>query len=94
VHELKGDVGTALRAFAHPTDPSRRAEGELGGLRLEAAEAALAAAEARERLGEVRRSEVGPHALGEVQLGLSALPQQKIGEALLAAGADDEVDVA
>jgi len=30
---------------------------------------------------------------GEVELGVGDLPEQKVGEALLAAGADEEADV-
>ena len=37
--------------------------------------------------------EVRPHAVGEDQLGVGALPEQEVGEPLLAAGADQQVDV-
>ena len=38
--------------------------------------------------------EVGPHPFGEMQFGVGALPQQEVGQPLLAAGADEEIDVA
>ena len=44
--------------------------------------------------GEVVGVEVRPHPVGEVELGIGALPQQEIGQALLAAGADEQIDVA
>ena len=50
--------------------------------------------EAGKCLGEIVGIELGPHPLGEMQFGIGRLPQQKVGEALLTAGADDEVDVA
>src|SRR5207245_11402887 len=56
-------------------------------------EAALPRTEFRHGRGEVGRAEVGPHRVGEVELGVGALPQQEIGEPLLAAGADQQVDV-
>ena len=60
----------------------------------QAAEAALAAGEGRERLGEIVGVEFGPHPLGEMQFGIGAFPEQEVGQPLLAAGADDEIDVA
>ena len=38
--------------------------------------------------------EFRPHPLGEMQFGIGAFPEQEVGQPLLAAGADDEVDVA
>jgi hypothetical protein len=43
--------------------------------------------------GQLRRAEVRPHPVGEPQLGVRALPQQKVREPLLAAGANEQVDV-
>src|SRR5438046_2390042 len=51
------------------------------------------ALEAGERGGKVFRLEIGPHPLGEVKFGVSALPKKEIGQALFAAGPDDEIDV-
>ena len=58
------------------------------------AEAALAPMEFADRGGEVVGIEVRPHPVGEVELGIGALPQQEVREALLAAGADQQIDVA
>ena len=66
----------------------------LGRDRLQAAEPAFAPVERAERFCEVVGLEFRPHPLGEVQLGIGAFPEQEIGQPLLAAGADDEVDVA
>ena len=44
--------------------------------------------------GKVVGVEVRPHPVGEVELGIGALPQQEIGQALLAASADEQIDVA
>src|SRR5438034_7999221 len=46
------------------------------------------------RVLKVGRSEVWPAAIGEVELGVGALPQQEIAEALFAARSDQKVDVA
>ena len=57
-------------------------------------EAALAAMEVGHRSREVVAVEVGPHAGGEMKLGIGALPQQKVGEPFLPAGADQQIDIA
>jgi hypothetical protein len=36
--------------------------------------------------------EIRPHRVAEPQLGIGAFPQQEVGQALLAAGADQEID--
>ena len=54
----------------------------------------LAPAEIGERCGEVVATEVRPQRVDETQLGVGRLPQQKVREPLLAAGADQEIDVA
>ena len=59
----------------------------------DAPEAALAAREVLKRPRESCRIEVRPQAVDEVQLGVGAFPQQKIAQALLAAGADQQVDI-
>ena len=41
---------------------------------------------------QFRRSEVRPHGAAEDQFGVSRFPQQKIAQAVLAPGADDQVD--
>ena len=67
----------------------RRRAGRVG----QAPEAALAPPELRERCGQVGRLEVGPHAVGEMELGVRALPEEEVGQAPLAAGADQQIDV-
>ena len=47
-----------------------------------------------ERLGEIVGLEFRPHPLGEMQFGVGAFPEQEVRQPLLAAGADDEIDVA
>jgi len=49
--------------------------------------------EGAQRVRQVGRGEIGPHDLREVQLRVSAFPQQEVGEALLTAGADQQVHV-
>jgi len=44
-------------------------------------------------LRQVGGPEVRPHAVGEDQLGVGALPEQEVREPFLAAGADQQVDV-
>jgi hypothetical protein len=45
----------------------------------------------RDRIGQRRAVEVRPVFVGEVELGVRELPQQEIADALLAAGADEEI---
>src|SRR5262245_40350823 len=42
---------------------------------------------------QVRPVEVGPQGVQEHELGVGGLPGEKVGQALLAAGADEQVDV-
>ena len=58
------------------------------------AEAAFAPMEFADRGGEIVGIEVRPHPVGEVELRVGALPQQEVREAFLAAGADQQIDVA
>src|SRR5438552_1076899 len=53
--------------------------------------APLAAAVRSDGLVERRGVEVGPQRLGEVELAIRELPQQEVADALLAAGADEEI---
>src|SRR5689334_11968416 len=87
---------TGSSATAVTTRVSSTLSSLLGGLRgvellAGAAEAALAALVRRDRLAEGLGAEVGPERVGEVELGVRELPQQEVGDALLAAGADEEV---
>src|SRR5438874_1118848 len=55
--------------------------------------AALAAAIIGDRLLQVAAPEIRPKGLGEHQLGIGALPEQEIADALLAAGADQQIGI-
>ena len=43
---------------------------------------------------QVVGAEVGPQGVDEAELGVGAFPEEKIGQPLFAAGADEEIDVA
>ncbi len=59
----------------------------------EAAEAAFAALVGGDGFEEMEAAEVGPEAIGDEDLGVGDLPEEEVGDALLAGGADDEVGV-
>src|SRR5262245_53379083 len=61
---------------------------------VEPAEAALAPVELAHRVRQLARAELGPRRLDEQQLGIGGLPEQEVAEALLAAGAHQEIHVA
>ena len=61
---------------------------------MQAAKPAFAPRKGRERFCEILGPKIGPHQFGEMQFGVSALPKQEVGQSLLAAGPDDEIDVA
>src|SRR5258706_13136328 len=65
----------------------------LGGGKLlaGASEAAFAPPVRGERRFERGTVEIGPERVGEVQLGIRELPEQEIADALLAAGANEQV---
>src|SRR5215467_1320705 len=63
-------------------------------LRGNGAEATLAHLELCERAHELLLGELRPHASREVELGVRALPEEEIAEALFAAGANEEIDIA
>src|SRR5687768_11580399 len=97
-----GRIATAVRTRVLSTeDAIARREGRasarlregLGGHELlaGAAEASLAAAIGGEGLLQRGGAEIGPQGVGEVELGVRELPEQEVGDALLAAGADEEV---
>src|SRR4051812_40688005 len=70
--------------------------GLLGGLRggellAGAPEAALAVLVRGDRFAEGLGAEIGPQRVGEIELGVRELPQQEVGDALLAARADEQV---
>ena len=59
----------------------------------EATEAAFAALVVGDGFEEMEAVEVGPEAVGDEDLGVGDLPEEEVGDALLAGGADDEVGV-
>ncbi len=63
------------------------------GVFAEAAEAAFAALVVGDGFEEMDAAEVGPEAVGDEDLGVGDLPEEEVGDALLAGGADDEVGV-
>src|SRR5687768_13285991 len=74
----------------------RTPSSDFGALRLlellaRAAEAPLALAVRRDRLVERCAVEIGPQRLGEIELGVGELPEQEVGDALLAPGADEKI---
>src|SRR4029434_1193308 len=56
-----------------------------------AAETTLALLVRRDRGIERGAVEIGPEQIGEIKLGVRKLPEQKVGNSLLAAGADEQV---
>ena len=56
------------------------------------AKASVAAVEIGESSVEICFGEIRPHTVGEKELGIGALPEEKVGEALFAACADQQVD--
>src|SRR5260370_18155845 len=81
--------GAASKRKPVPSPPSSSPCGLRQG-----AEAAVPAAELRDRGREIVAVEVGPHAGGEEELGVRALPQEKGAQSLLASGADHQIHVA
>src|ERR1700760_986090 len=65
----------------------------VGDLRRGLAEAPLALRKVLERLREMHPGEFRPEHLGEIQLRISEVPQQKVADALLAASADEQIRV-
>src|SRR5688572_12013393 len=61
--------------------------------RIDGAESAVATRVFLQRLLEGGLVEVRPQAVDEMQLGVCAFPEQEIAEALLATGADQQVDL-
>jgi hypothetical protein len=85
-------------AFAHrasvagsPLSCWEPAGAGTGSVVQHTAEAALTRVERLERLEEVSEPELGPELGAEEELGVGGPPQQKVADALVAAGADQEV---
>jgi hypothetical protein len=55
------------------------------------AEAPFAAGEERERLLEIRQREIRPQARTEIQLRVGEIPEQEVADAVLTAGADQQI---
>jgi len=76
----------------------RRPAGLLGVQRLprgaQRTKAAVALLEILDGRLEILWTELRPHHVGEIQLGVRALPQQEVAEPPLTTGADDEVHIA
>src|SRR5438270_10699036 len=83
----------AAKAIAGIAAMTRAARSELWLRRLAATEPPPALPELGERGLEGLAREVGPQLVAEDELGVGRLPEQVVGQALLAAGADDEVGV-
>src|SRR5689334_1014969 len=81
------------RTTADTTRVSRPRKRAGGALATDAAIATLAAAELGDGALEVLLAEVGPQRVDEHQLGVGTLPEQEIADALLAAGADQQVGI-
>ena len=82
-----GSAGTAVVGRA------RRLPRSGSGLRDQAAKAPFAAAVFGDRVLQRRAVEIGPIGRHEHQFAIGRLPQKKIRQPLLAAGADDEVGI-
>src|SRR5579863_23884 len=73
----------------------RDARGRTAGvLRAHEPETAFALLVARDGRVEVRRAEIGPENVGEVQLGIGEPVEKEVRNAALAARADDQIGVA
>src|SRR5258706_1061351 len=75
-------------------EAQRRFRHRFGAHRMQSPKPPLAPMEQRQRFGEIFLPKIRPHPLPEMQLGVGAFPQQEVGQPLLAAGADHEIDVA
>src|SRR4051812_28987380 len=91
-HSPSTTIATA-KAMAGIAAITRAARSELWLDRLAATEPALPGAVLLQRGLERLAGEVGPQLVAEDELGVGGLPQQVVGQPLLAAGADHEVGV-
>src|SRR5579872_2300394 len=83
-------IGSGANASADSIR-SRREPASAGANRCSVAP--LTPAIIGDRLFEVGAAEIGPQRLGKDQLGIGALPEQEIADALLAAGADKKIRI-
>src|SRR4051812_45772973 len=91
-HSPSTTIATA-NAIAGTAAITRAARSELWLRALAATEPALAGAVLLQRRLERLAGEVGPQLVAEDELGIGGLPEQVVGQPLLAAGADHEVRV-
>src|SRR5262245_21686623 len=85
---------TTLEAMRKPSvrhDPASQLRSAWSATR--GAVAPVAAVELAHRVAQALLVEVRPQRLGEYQLGVGRLPQQEVGQALLAGGADQQVGI-
>src|SRR5262249_19508428 len=83
-------AGIATAAVASPARSTRAVPFVL---RAGAAETALALLIVHERTYELRVAEIRPQGVGDVELGVRNLPEEEVGDAHFAAGADEQVGV-
>src|SRR5580704_2155019 len=86
-------ISAGTRAARRRSGPSSCMSRDLRRRLDDAAEAALPARELSEGVRESCGIEIRPQAVNEVQLGIGALPQEKIAQAALAAAADEQIDL-
>src|ERR1700754_4805001 len=92
VTAIQGSATAAVAAVSAPAGaPARASRRRTVRPSRACSEAPLAAAEGAQRVGEGVAAEVGPELVAEDDLRVGALPEQVVGGALLAAGADQEV---
>src|SRR5262245_30883693 len=84
---------TAVLGLSRHAPPRCPASSSMARRRWQRAEFPLAATEDRDGGGEVGGAEVRPHDRYEQQLGVRALPEQEVAQALLAARADQQIHV-
>src|SRR3954449_7175065 len=92
-HQLPATTMATAKAIAGTAAMTRAARSELWLRRLAATEPPLARAILLQRGLERLAGEVGPQLVAEDQLGVGRLPEQVVGQAALAARADDQVGV-
>src|SRR5713101_379182 len=76
-----------MTANASSRQPPRRKSGGKG------TEAAVPGVELSDSRGQIRGLKVRPHARHEIELGVSAFPEQKIAQPILSAGPDQQVHI-
>src|SRR4051812_356909 len=91
-----GGDGSRVSVAAGVSDMRGRRRTEVahgGGPGRYPTEPAIARLKCCDGFEEIVFAEVRPETIGEVQLGVRSAPQEEVRDALLTAGADEEVDV-